>query len=99
MPKVLRTNSAVFTIWKQAVVDAKRAKKYPMAMLRENGMPSKTWIVWFGFAITEFPIQPVSHGIKGNGADRVRIYGYDSQQLFRICYEDFVHEQPMPTIF
>lgn len=41
--KTLRSNSEVFTIWRQAEADAVRASKEPMLLLRSNGMPAGTF--------------------------------------------------------
>lgn len=61
----LRANSAIHTIWGQAVADADRGNKIPFALLREDGMSKSDYYVVFpneiGIAIgIEFGIMPVA---------------------------------------
>lgn len=44
-----RVNSKVFTFWKQAEEDAKRAGKIPMLLVRTNGMPKGEFMVYVEF--------------------------------------------------
>lgn len=81
----LRTNSKVFTIYKQAKRDAERAGKIPMMMLRCNGMKEGEYWVFV-------PIEPAVRLLDGapetvgsivDDLNRVTyLYGWRSSVLF-----------------
>lgn len=60
---VLRKNSLVYSIWKQAAADAKRARRIPILFLRENNMPKKQyWIFVERKVALHFEIEFNIHG-------------------------------------
>lgn len=78
--KVLRANSEIYTIWQQAVADAHRASKHPMLLLRQNGMPKRTYYCFVADSVA-IPIRLAGgeHISKGVG-----IVGFSSDSLLRI---------------
>lgn len=86
---ILRSNSAIFTIWEQAKRDADRAGKLPMLMLRENGRSIGSYMIYFSQSVHEKVKRTgavvVSKGVNKDGG---RIYGYTSDDLLeKISYE------------
>lgn len=100
--KKLRANSAIHTIWEQAVTDADRGNKLPLALLRENNMPAGEYYVVFpgdlGIAIgIEFGLTPVAHTpnlLRVFKSDEVMRYvGYvellEAMKFYKIRPENF----------
>lgn len=73
----LRSNSRVFTIWKQAKADAERADKKPMLILRKDGMPKQSYIVFINFPLDIDPI------VYGGG-----LFGYTTEALEKHTYQN-----------
>lgn len=81
MPKYLRSNSKVFSIYDQAKLDADRAGKHPMMLLRQNGMPSGEFMVFFNKELQE--LLPI-YDCCGHNRKGVCLYGYKSSRLIEV---------------
>lgn len=83
----LRVNSKIFTIWNQAVTDAIRANKFPMCLLRSNGMASGTYYVIISSALfdsSEIDLDPIFRGFN----EDYSIIGYTSNDFKeKVSYE------------
>lgn len=80
----LRENSKIFTIWDQAIYDAARGHKFPMLMLRKNGMAAKEFYIFISKEVAEIAVEiPYQYsGKKG----RFHLYGYDCSIFKKAAY-------------
>lgn len=91
---LLRSNSKVFTIYKQAKRDADRAGKIPMMMLRCNGMKEGEYWVFVpaNEADILFRRAPESMGVVTDSRGALGyIYGWKSSGLFsEVKFDDVI---------
>ena len=73
--KKLRVNSKIRSIYDQCKIDADRANRMPMLILRENGMPKGTYIIYFDFKLKS--IECISKG----SFEGFNLYGYESSTI------------------
>lgn len=80
LPK-LRSNSTIYTYWKQASDDAVRSSKVPMLMVRQNGMEKKTFYLflpdWCRQIVGCSMVEPFVPIVCGKG-----LVGYESKKFF-----------------
>ncbi len=69
--KYLRGNSRIYSIFEQVKEDAQRADKLPLMILRKDGMPAGTYVVFFTFTLSGV-VEVCSGG---------SLYGYNSQEI------------------
>lgn len=101
----LRENSFIYTVWKQALQDAERANKLPIAFLRENGMKKGEYMVYFGDYIVpmfkhllQVEANKVINGavvdcefIPDSKGENPVLYGFHSSRVLKLFpYELFV---------
>lgn len=90
----LQVNSAIFTIWRQALADAERGKKIPILMLRKNGMPLGEYYIVFDVDTVRKIDEEISFEYEFFGLDKeykIHLYGYKSNYVLdKIPYKLFV---------
>lgn len=85
----IRINSVVYRFMKQCVDDAIAAKKKPILMLRENGMPKDLYYIFFPLTFVEH-VEWLKHTILQFIGWNQDIIGFKSTVFFRdISYETF----------
>lgn len=82
--KNLRSNSKIYTILEQAKMDADRSGRKPLLLLRKNGMPAGTFVVYLTVKVEATCI---SEGMF-NG---LNVYGYKSAEILnKVSWEEFI---------
>ena len=88
----LRSNSKVFTFWKQAKDDAVRCGKMPILFLRYNNMARAEWMVFMPKSISGWVIiddlAPIQ--VSGTSPDGDEIVGISSKDLLKIPATKFI---------
>jgi len=85
----LHKNSIIYKFWRQAKRDADIIKKHTLLAVRQNGMKSGTWYIFFAENVKEkLGIKPIFEG----EVDEVKIYGFGSEEILNIDYEALINK-------
>lgn len=81
-------NSVVYTIWEQALADAKRARKLPMLLLRKIGMGKNSFVLFVSKEVAQYLLlEGVPIACTGKG--KYELYGFKCTDVLDVSYEKY----------
>lgn len=89
--EMLQSNSMIYRVWEQAKADAERARKEPMLILRNNGMPRGKYIVFFG-GVAGTVMKSLLKGSVSEGYSKeakTMLRGFHSEDVLKVGYHQF----------